>query len=72
MATISGLTNSTIEGIFYFPGANLTIGNITGTLYTDFVTQSLTVNVSVPLTFSDYASAPGVTSSPLSSAVLVE
>jgi Flp pilus assembly protein TadG len=72
MASISGLTNSTIAGIFYFPGANLSLGNISGTLYTDFVAQSLTVTVSIPLTFGDYASAPGVTSSPLSSAVLVE
>jgi hypothetical protein len=72
MATINGLTNSTIQGIFYFPAANITINNVSGTLYTDFVAQSLTFTTSVPFIFSDYASAPGVTSSPLGSAVLVE
>lgn len=72
-ATIEISPTSTLQGIFYFPDASLTI-NTTGTtptLYIDLFANALTVNAAGTLNLQDYATAPGVTS-PITSAVIVE
>ncbi len=63
--------SSTVHGFFYFPANQLLLNSTFTNAYTGFVAQSLSVTVSSPLSFNNYASLPGVTS-PLSSAVLVE
>lgn len=69
-ATINGNASTNIQGIMYFPDANLTInGNSSTTMYTDFISQSLTLNGNVK--FDDYGSLTGV-SSPLNPVTLVE
>jgi hypothetical protein len=69
-ATINGNASTNIQGIMYFPAANLTInGNSSTTMYTDFISQSLTLNGNV--SFDDYASLSGV-NSPLNPVTLVE
>ena len=71
-ASINGLPSSTLQGLFYFPAANITlVGSTNGTFYTGFVAQSLTMTLSPGFTFNNYALLPGVTS-PITSATLVE
>ena len=67
--TITVNPGSTLEGILYFPNAELDFSATSATLYTDFVAQNLSFTGAV--NFNDYASLPNVTS-PLSSVVLVE
>jgi Flp pilus assembly protein TadG len=69
-ATMNGNSNNSIQGIFYFPDAKITMnGNSSTQMYTDFVAKS--IDLTGNLTFNDYAALSGVTS-PLSSVVLVE
>jgi hypothetical protein len=71
MATINGNANTNIQGVMYFPAANLTInGNSSTVLYTDFVSKSLTLNGNVA--FQDYASLGASVTSPLKVVNLVE
>lgn len=71
MATLNGNDSSTIQGIMYFPAANLTMnGNSSTVIYTDFVVSSLTLNGNI--NFHDYASLGASVHSPLTVVTLVE
>jgi hypothetical protein len=68
--SIAGNAGSTIKGVIYAPNAPVTFtGNAGATLYTDFVTKSLTLAGNA--SFNSYASLSGV-SPPIQSARLVE
>jgi len=70
-ALIEGGSNSSLQGILYFPSAALEIGNgTTTTAYTPIVAQSLTMQGGSNLTDADYASVNA--SDPLQSPRLVE
>jgi hypothetical protein len=70
-ATFNGNDSASIQGIMYFPDANLTMnGNSSTVLYTDFIVQSLTLNGNVQ--FKDYASLGSSVHSPLTIVTLVE
>lgn len=69
-ASISGSASSNLQGIIYFPAAELDLSGSNGSkIYTDFVVNSLKISGSV--SFNDYASLSGV-NSPLTSVSLVE
>jgi hypothetical protein len=70
-AAINGDSNSVLEGVMYFPTADVTMsGNSNTTIYTDFVVKTLTLNGNV--SFQDYATLGGGATSPLRVVTLVE
>jgi Flp pilus assembly protein TadG len=70
-AAINGDSNSVLEGVMYFPTADVTMnGNSNTTIYTDFVVKTLTLNGNV--SFQDYAALSGGVTSPLLVVSLVE
>jgi Flp pilus assembly protein TadG len=69
--TIIGGGNTTLEGVFYAPGANVTLqGSAGGTIYTDFVVQTLTLAGNP--SFNSYAKLPGGAPTGMTTIALVE
>lgn len=68
--SITGNAGSTLEGVVYAPGANVTFtGNSGSNVYADWVVKSLTLTGNSG--FNDYASVAG-SNTPFSTATLVE
>jgi hypothetical protein len=68
--SLTGNSGSTLEGIIYAPGANVSFtGNSGSTIYTDFVVGSLTLVGNAG--FNDYAAIAG-NNTPLTAVKLVE
>lgn len=70
-AKLDGTANSSLQGVMYFPNADVTMhGNNQTAIYTDFIVKSLTVTGNV--NFHDYASLGSTVTSPLTVVSLVE
>ena len=70
-ATVEGGTNSVMKGVFYFPGAALTLGNgSSSTIYSQIVANTVAVVGGSNLTVINYGTVNSTT--PISSARLVD
>jgi Flp pilus assembly protein TadG len=68
---LQGGPNATIEGVFYAPAAAINLqGNAGGTIYTDFVSKSLSLLGNA--NFKSYAKLPGGSANGLHAIALVE